>query len=209
MERDVLLKAAEECGFETCGALDVGTLRALPEVRQMCEVNTCGAYGKRWSCPPGCGSIEECEEKMKRYKKGILVQTVGDIEDTMDWEGIMAVKEEHDKRFLNLIEKIRNIADESACLYKKISAELGALNSGSGAFGKASGENEGFLPLGDGYCGRCKECTYPNSPCRFPDRSMSSMEAFGLFVSDVCRKNGIAYNYGPGKMCYTGCVLFN
>ena len=173
-----LMELLKGCGFETVAELDINTLKALPEVRQMCEVNTCGAYNVRWSCPPGCGSIEECEEKMHRYSKGILVQTVGDIEDTLDWEGIMEVKEVHDQRFLKGTDLMRT-------------------------------ELEEILPLGDGACTRCKKCTYPDEPCRFPDLASSSMEAFGLFVSDVCKKNGIKYNYGNGKMCYTGCYLFN
>ena len=172
-----LIQLLKEIGFETVAELDVTTLKALPEVRQMCEVNTCGAYNTRWSCPPGCGSVEECNEIMHRYGKGILVQTVGDIEDSLDWEGIMEVKEVHDKRFLKGTELMR-------------------------------GELEEVLPLGDGACRRCKECTYPDEPCRFPDLASASMEAFGLFVSDVCKKNGILYNYGNGKMCYTGCYLF-
>ena len=143
----------------------------------MCEVNTCGAYNARWSCPPGCGSVEECDKIMHRYGKGILVQTVGEIEDSLDWEGIMEVKKVHDERFLKGTERLKEQLDE-------------------------------VLPLGDGACSRCKKCTYPDEPCRFPELASSSMEAFGLFVSDVCKKNGVLYNYGPGKMCYTGCYLF-
>lgn len=178
MEQNKLIDILKDCEFDTVAVLDVSTLKALPEVRQMCEINTCGAYNKRWSCPPGCGSIEDCEQKMKKFSYGILVQTVGDIEDSLDWEGIMEVKSLHDKRFINGTKKLR----------EKLSD---------------------MLALGDGSCSLCKDCTYPDKPCRFPDIQSASMEAFGLFVSDICRKNNIAYNYGPGKMCYTGCYLFN
>lgn len=69
-----------------------------------------------------------------------------------------------------------------------------------------------FLPdvlaLGTGGCRICKECTYPSSPCRFPDRMMVSMEASGLLVSRVCENCGIPYYYGPGTMTYVACVLF-
>ena len=172
-----LINILKECGFDTVVQLDVSTLKVLPEVRQMCEVNTCGAYNKRWSCPPGCGSIEECENKMKRFSHGILVQTVGDIEDSLDWEGMMEVKSAHDKRFIEGTKRLHKEVPE-------------------------------LLSLGDGSCSLCKDCTYPDKPCRFPDIQSASMEAFGLFVSDVCKKNNVAYNYGPGKMCYTGCYLY-
>ncbi|MCF0230482.1 MAG: DUF2284 domain-containing protein, partial [Parasporobacterium sp.] len=87
MKTEELKRIASECGFTTVADIDTATLKSLPEVRDMCEVNTCGKYGVNWACPPGCGSIDECSDKMKKYSKGILVQFVGDIEDSMDWEG--------------------------------------------------------------------------------------------------------------------------
>ena len=65
------------------------------------------------------------------------------------------------------------------------------------------------LPLSVGGCTRCKQCTYPDAPCRFPDRNFSSMEASGLLVNQVCTDNGVPYNYGKGKMAYTSCLLYN
>ena len=63
------------------------------------------------------------------------------------------------------------------------------------------------LVIGTGACTICKECTYPDDSCRFPDQMMSSMEAFGMVVSDVCKANNIPYYYGPGTLTYVGCVL--
>lgn len=33
------------------------------------------------------------------------------------------------------------------------------------------------------------------------------MEAYGLWVSDICRQSGLEYNYGAQTMTYTACVL--
>ncbi|MDR3644321.1 MAG: DUF2284 domain-containing protein [Clostridia bacterium] len=65
----------------------------------------------------------------------------------------------------------------------------------------------GLLALGAGGCTFCEKCTYPDAPCRFPDRAISSMEANGLWVSEVCERNRIPYNYGPNHMAYTSCIL--
>ena len=115
---------------------------------------------------------------MHSYSKGILVQTVGDIEDSMDFEGIMEVTKLHNERFVECLDKLRT-------------------------------ELPDMLPLNAGGCKRCNECTYPDAPCRFPEKAVSSMESYGLYVSDVCKKNNVAYNYGPEKMCYSGCFLYN
>lgn len=63
------------------------------------------------------------------------------------------------------------------------------------------------LIIGTGACTMCRECTYPDDPCRFPEQMMSSMEALGMVVSDVCKENDIPYYYGPGTLTYVGCVL--
>lgn len=65
-----------------------------------------------------------------------------------------------------------------------------------------------MLPLGTGTCTICKECTYPDKECRFPNKRISSMEAYGLVVNDVCKANDLPYNYGPNTMTYVGCFLF-
>ena len=49
-------------GFTHVAPLDCKTVELMPEVRAMCEQNTCHRYGKCWSCPPGCGSLEECQK---------------------------------------------------------------------------------------------------------------------------------------------------
>ena len=56
-------------------------------------------------------------------------------------------------------------------------------------------------PLTAGTCTLCRTCRYPN-------RRLSSMEAYGLFVSDVCTKSGLKYNYDPRTLTYTSCVLY-
>ncbi len=63
------------------------------------------------------------------------------------------------------------------------------------------------LMMGCGTCTICKECTYPDAPCRFPDRAMPSMEACGLLVSQVCTDSGVKYYYGPNTIAYTSCVM--
>lgn len=63
------------------------------------------------------------------------------------------------------------------------------------------------LCLGAGGCRVCETCAYPE-PCRFPGQAISSMEAYGLFVTQVCRDNHFSYYYGPKTIAYTACVLF-
>ncbi len=69
------------------------------------------------------------------------------------------------------------------------------------------GEYPELLCLGAGGCRICKSCAYPE-PCRYPERAFSSMEAYGLFVTAVCRNAGLPYYYGEKTISFTGCILF-
>ena len=169
---------AKSCGFATVEPLDPKTLRFLPEVRSMCAADRCQSYGKTWSCPPACGTLEYWEEKASHYEKGILLQTIGDREDSYDFEAMVEVSRQNDKNFDRLTEQLR-------------------------------GQGLDMLAMSAGTCKRCKECTYPDAPCRFPEKLYPSMEACGLFVSQVCKSNSVPYYYGDDKIAYTCCILYN
>lgn len=176
MNYEALAKLAEDSGFTSWAPLDAKTLTLKQEVRDMCAVNTCGRYEKCWSCPPGCGTLEDCAAQIKRFEGGILVQTRGDIEDSFDFEAIGEIGEAHKENFERMYDAIRR-------------------------------EDAEVLALGAGSCTRCRECTYPDQPCRFPDKMVSSMEAYGLVVLEVCKANDLKYYYGSDKMAYTSCFL--
>lgn len=166
----------KQTGFTHITPLDCSTIQLLPEVRQMCANNTCHMYGKNWSCPPGCGTLEECEARVRQYTHGILVQTVGNLEDSMDVETMMETEANHKEHFFALEEILRP-------------------------------KYPAMLPIGAGCCTRCKECTYPDNPCRFPDKTFASMEAYGMLVTQVCQDNNLTYYYGPCTITYTSCFL--
>ena len=67
-----LEKMGLEAGFTHVALLKSSTIELMPEVRAMCEQNTCHRYGKCWSCPPGCGSLEECQKIIDQYQHGII-----------------------------------------------------------------------------------------------------------------------------------------
>ena len=64
-----------------------------------------------------------------------------------------------------------------------------------------------LLPLNAGCCTVCKTCTCPDAPCRFPEKQISSMESYGMLVTEVCRANHMEYYYGPCSIAYTSCFL--
>ena len=65
-----------------------------------------------------------------------------------------------------------------------------------------------FHALGCEGCHLCEKCTYPDAPCRFPDKLYPSIEGFGFIVSELARQAGIRYNNGPDTVTFFGAVLF-
>lgn len=65
-----------------------------------------------------------------------------------------------------------------------------------------------YVHLGMGTCNLCKTCTYPDAPCRHPDKMRRPPEACGI---DVCRMSqiiGIKYINGANTVTYFSVLLF-
>ncbi len=66
-----------------------------------------------------------------------------------------------------------------------------------------------FLFYGAGGCTLCERCTYPDSPCRFPNRAQRSMEACGIDVGTLANKCGLKYNNGPLTVTYFSMIVLS
>ena len=64
------------------------------EVRNMCEMNSCGRYNTNWQCPPGAGELQVLEAKAKGYPYALLFNAIFKLEDSYDYEGMMAAKDD-------------------------------------------------------------------------------------------------------------------
>lgn len=176
MTYEQLASLAGRAGFTAWASLDPKTIELKPEVRDMCAANSCGMYGKRWSCPPGCGTLEACSRSLNPFSQGILVQTVGTAEDSFDFEAMQETENIHKAHFAHMYGMLKQLSPA-------------------------------VLAMGAGCCTRCAECTYPDSPCRFPGEMTVSMEAYGILVHELCRANHLPYYYGPGSIAFTSCFL--
>ena len=61
---------------------------------------------------------------------------------------------------------------------------------------------------GAGSCSICGECTYPNAPCRFPEKARRSMEACGIDVVALSKFCGINYTNGPNTVTYFSIIYY-
>lgn len=166
----------------TCAAIaDTSDISFHEEFRKACEQNQCGKYGTNWMGPPAIGSISELIERVRKYKQGLLFQTVHQIRSSFDFKGMMEGGKIHGQIFRDLLTRVRTKYD-----FKDI------------------------LPLNAGCCSVCERCAYlDNLPCRHPDQAVSSVEAYGINVIALEKSAGIPIYHGKNTVGYVGLILFN
>lgn len=161
------------------GTVDVQNITFNAEFRKACESNSCGKFGKCWVCPPYVGDIHELIAKAKEYKTAVVYQTVHEIEDSFDIEGMLEGGDKH-KTLSQSIHKylMKNVEDDK------------------------------FLHLSSGGCNLCKRCTIlDNKPCIHPESAMASLEAYGIAVSDLAEKTNMKYINGQNTVTYFSAIL--
>lgn len=173
-----VLKLAKQMDYTNIAKISVSQIAFESTLRDMCAMNTCGKYGTSWVCPPACGSFDELKQKVLKYTEGLLVQKVYTLEDSFDFEGMMAGQDDFSKRFYWIVDKLNGVS------------------------------KDGWFALGAGTCNLCKTCPYPDAPCIQPQRARPSVEACGINVSALCSACNVPYINGKNTVSYVSLFLF-
>ena len=147
--------------------------------RSMCESNACGKYGKCWTCPPDAGDINELIKSLQEYSRVLVYQTVSELEDSFDIEGMYEAGNRHNQ----LLQSIMDLYNEKTLGCK-------------------------VMHLGAGGCKVCERCGKMDGiPCRFPEKAVSSLEAYGINVSELAKSGGMKYINGQDTVTYFGALF--
>ena len=176
--RDIIEKI-KNSGACSAAVVSTSDIPFEPSLIELCEMNTCGNYGKNWTCPPHVGKTGELIETAKKYKQIIVFQNIYTLEDSFDIEGMSAAN----KAFRVLVEQVA-----ATCKEEKL--DMLILSAG-----------------GCKICDTCTAPS--GEPCRFPDRAYASLESYGIFVSKLAQAAGMNYINGQNTVTYFGGVLIN
>ena len=180
MENKVIIEKTLELGAYKANVIEAKDLVLDRAFRAMCESNACGVYGKCYMCPPDVGDIDELMREIENYDHALVYQTVTELEDSFDFEGMIEAK----RRTYPLAQSLRKFFDDVNITR--------------------------VLHLGTGGCGVCKICAKrTGEPCRFPEKAMPSLEAYGVNVSELAKASGMKYINGQNTVTYFGAVLFS
>lgn len=179
MDQQTLIQLAIDCGATKATIITQTQIVTSAAFRDICAGNGCGMYGKCWMCPPDAGDIETLMAEIRKYTYGLWYQTIRDLEDSFDFEGMSEAGRLHVLVSQNIQERIKKESPKD------------------------------FLHLSCGGCRLCQRCAkLDGEPCRMPNKALSSLEAYGIDVYQTTKDTDLKYINGPDTVTYFGIVLF-
>lgn len=111
-----IMEAIESIGFDCVGSCSTEGLEVREEVREMCASGRCQVYGKSWACPPNCGDLPYFDAFIHDKATCYVVQTVGEMEDSFDFEAMMDAEHLQKERVFELHKLLQEVAPEARIL---------------------------------------------------------------------------------------------
>ena len=180
MLNEQLIQLALDSGVTKATVIRTQDIVMSASFRDICKSNGCGLYGKCWMCPPDIGDIEPLMASVRRFPYALWYQTVSDLEDSFDFEGMSEAGYAHMRVSRKLQEAVAPLLPEDA------------------------------LHLSCGGCRLCDRCTKLDAqPCRMPEKALSSLEAYGVDVYQTTQNTGLKYVNGPDTVTFFGMILFH
>ena len=177
---DRLTDLALSLGAFRASVIPVEAIETDASFRDLCAANVCGNYGRNWMCPPDAGEIHDLMAALRTYAYALVYQTVSELEDSYDFEGMM----------------------EAGVALNQLMHRLRDQLNGEGL--------PRVLHLGAGGCRMCEVCgKRTGEPCRHPDLAVASLETYGVNVSRLAPAAGMKYINGQNTVTYFGAVLFD
>ena len=177
---DKLTELALSLGAFRASVIPVENVETDASFRDLCAANVCGNYGRNWMCPPDAGDIHDLMAELRTYEYMLVYQTVTELEDSYDFEGMMDAGVAHNQLMIKLRDRLNG-------------ENLPRV-----------------LHLGAGGCRMCEVCAKrTDEPCRHPDLAVASLETYGINVSRLAPAAGMKYINGKDTVTYFGAVLFD
>lgn len=179
MNHDSLIQLALDSGATKATVISQEQIVTSAAFRDICVSNGCGLYDKCWMCPPDVGNIDVLMAEIRKYSHGLWYQTIRELEDSFDFEGMTEAGRLH----VLVSQKIQNKLKEL------LPTE--------------------FLHLSCGGCRLCQRCTkLDGEPCRMPEKALPSLESYGVDVYQSTKNTDLKYINGSDTVTYFGVVLF-
>ena len=177
INRQQILEKLQDLPLYVYDFIEPSALEFTGRVRWICE-NECPMYGKSWACPPGVGTVEECEKRCGSYNGCLMISTITEVSDITNIEETLATRAEHE-RITNQVGKILHDAGIEPYI---LSTEACAL------------------------CERC--AYLDGEPCRMPEKMHPCVESHGINVMPLLEEQGLEFQYGENVVTWISLLFF-
>jgi len=150
--------------------------------------------------------MEDLDALCLSFSDGFLFNEVDGLEDSFDFEGMMAAGQRLYDKLLLINDACREILDGASrqaleapriVVHDKDTTALTWLDL-----------CRPYLIFGSDSCDMCATCTYPDEPCIHQDRFFIPIEACGINVTVLSKQLDMNYSAGPNTVTFFGMLLF-
>ena len=178
LDREKLEAQLAQLPLYTYHFLSPEELEVSQRIRWICE-NECPMYGKTWACPPGVGSVEECQQKCMRYVNCLMIATITEVNDIANIEETLSTRGPHEA----LTNQVRDLMQEQGVFPYTLSTEACAL------------------------CERC--AYLDGLPCRLPEKMHPCVESHGINILPLLEALGLEFQYGENVVTWFSLLFYN
>lgn len=157
--------------------LDTKNLHTEERVRIICR-EECERYNTTWACPPGVGTLKECDMKIHSFEKAVFFSSVAEVSDLLNMEEMLSTRRAHE----DLTEAVADYIQKEGFETFTLSTESCDIC------------NQCTYPQG--------------KPCRHPERMHPCLESHGIVASEIVEAKKMEYNLGGNTILWFSMILF-
>ena len=178
MNRELLEAQLSELPLYVYYFVDPKGLEFSERIRWICE-HECPMYGKTWACPPGVGSVAECDAKCGRFQNALLIGTIVEVADIANIDETLSTRGDHEQ----ITNQVRDLMRQQGVDPYVLSTEACAL------------------------CDHC--AYLDGQPCRFPETMHPCIESHGINIIPLLESCGLEFQFGDNMVTWYSLLLFN
>ena len=178
MNRDLLEVQLSELPLYVYYFVDPKGLEFSQRIRWICE-HECPMYGKTWACPPGVGSVAQCDAKCGQFHNALLIGTIVEVADIANIDETLSTRGDHEQ----ITNQVRDLMRQQGVDPYVLSTEACAL------------------------CDRC--AYLDGQPCRFPETMHPCIESHGINIIPLLESCGLEFQFGDNMVTWYSLLLFN
>ena len=177
MNRELLEEKLSELPLYIYDFIDPQELEFSERIRWICQ-NECPKYGTTWACPPGVGTVAECQKKCMGYGNCLLISSIAEVADIADMEETLGTRPAHEALTEQVAEILRQQGEKPYILSTQACA----------------------------ICDRC--AIADGQPCRFPEKMHPCVESHGINVVPILERLGLEFQFGANVVTWISLLLF-